>query len=131
LFTYTSLYWIYEGFYHKVNGVTVKRVPEWIGEYLTPSGLAHWIMLNGTCWEGHSLNLAGCFTYKECKYLARILKNSFNLKTNIIKAESNNDLCWKISIPAESMQALASIIGKHLVPEMYYKLYGDVNYWER
>jgi serine/threonine protein kinase len=36
LFTFTSLHWIYTGFYHKVNGITVKRVPEWIGEYITP-----------------------------------------------------------------------------------------------
>jgi hypothetical protein len=30
--------WIYTGFYHKVNGIhfVVKRVPEWIGEYITP-----------------------------------------------------------------------------------------------
>lgn len=27
LFTFTNLHWIYEGFYRKVNGVTVKRVP--------------------------------------------------------------------------------------------------------
>ena len=39
MFTFTSLHWIYAGFYHSfgVNGVTVKRVPEWIGEYITPN----------------------------------------------------------------------------------------------
>jgi hypothetical protein len=83
-------------------------------------------MQDGTRPVGHRLNLANCFTHEECKFLASILKKKFNLKTNVIKAGSDNE--WKISIPLESMQALASIIGKHLIPEMYYKLHGYINY---
>lgn len=35
LFTFTSLHWIYASFYHKVNGVTVKRIPS-----LSPPSIA-------------------------------------------------------------------------------------------
>jgi hypothetical protein len=59
-------------------------------------------------------------------FLANNLKDKYDLQTSDIKAGSDDQ--WKISIPKESMQALASIIGKYVMPEMYYKLYGYINY---
>lgn len=41
LFTFTSLYWIYEAFYVAENGTTKKVVPLFISEFLSPLGLAH------------------------------------------------------------------------------------------
>jgi len=42
--TYSSFYWIIEGFYP--NGI--KIIPRWVGDYLTPLALAVWIMGDGS-----------------------------------------------------------------------------------
>lgn len=121
LFTFTSLHWIFEGFYHKVNGVNVKRVPEWIGEYITPLGLAHWIMQDGSRQQGQGITFAtNSFTKQDCIFLAKILNDKYALKTSVIKAGFENQ--WKISIKKESMGLLVSIVSKHIVPEMQYKI---------
>lgn len=121
LFTFTSLHWIYKGFYHKVNGVTVKRVPKWIDQYITPVGLAHWIMQDGSSQIGQGIYLSThSFTQIECLYLAKLLKDKFNLKTSVVKTGSYNQ--WRISVWKESMSDLVKIVSKHIVPEMQYKI---------
>jgi len=121
LFTFTNLHWIYEGFYHKVNNVTVKKIPIWIGEYITPIGLAHWIMQDGSRQKRQGITLATySFTEQECILLAKILSNKFNLKTSVIKSGFDNQ--WKISVKKESMKLLVSIVKEHVVLEMHYKL---------
>jgi len=42
------------------------------------------------------------------------------LKTSVIKAGFDNQ--WKISVKKESMGLLISIVSKHIVPEMQYKI---------
>jgi hypothetical protein len=121
LFTFTSFYWIYEGFYHKVNGVTVKRVPNWIGEYLTPLGLAHWIMQDASRKPRQGIVFAtNSFTKEECIFLAKILEDKYGLKTSVIKSGFENQ--WVISVKKESMELLVSIVSKHIIPEMQYKI---------
>jgi len=121
LFTYTNLHWIYEGFYQKINGVTVKRVPEWIAEYITPVGLAHWICQDGSRQKGQGILLStNCFTKLDCIFLAKILKDKYGLKTSVVKTGYENQ--WKISIKKESMEQLVSIVSKHIVPSMQYKI---------
>lgn len=121
LFTYTNFHWIYKGFYSQVNGITVKKVPEWICEYITPLGLAHWIMQDGSRQRGQGINLAtNSFTHADCLFLANILKTKFNLKTSVIKTGHENQ--WRISIWKESMDDLRNIVSKHIVPEMLYKI---------
>jgi hypothetical protein len=41
MFTFTTLFLIYTGFYLVVDGVLTKRVVNWIADYITPIGLAH------------------------------------------------------------------------------------------
>lgn len=68
-FTYTSLLWIFNGFYKEVNGVTVKRIPSWVGEFITPLGLASWIMQDGSRQKKQAITLAtNSFTYEECVF---------------------------------------------------------------
>jgi hypothetical protein len=57
LFTITNLHWIYEGFYLKNKGITVKKVAIWIEQYITPLGLAHWIKQDGSYQQGQGINL--------------------------------------------------------------------------
>lgn len=121
LLTYTSLHWIYDGFYLKKNGVTVKKVPIWISKYITPLGLAHWIMQDGSRQQEQGITLAtNSYTKQDCIFLANILYNKYALKTSVIKAGFANQ--WKINIKKESMGLLVSIVSKHIVPEMQYKL---------
>lgn len=41
LFTFSSFTWIYDSFYITVKGKTIKTVPVYISDYLTPLGLAN------------------------------------------------------------------------------------------
>ena len=123
LFSFTSLFWIYEGFYQNIKGCNIKVVPSWVADYITPRGLAEWVCQDGSRQKKQGISLAAnCFTYNECVFLAKILTSKFNLKTSVVKAGIENQ--WKISILKDSMPDLASLIGKYLVPEMRYKLEG-------
>ncbi len=122
LFTFTSFIWIHNGFYKNVNGFNIKIVPNWISEYITPLGLAHWIMKDGSRQKGQGVMIAtNSFTYKECLFLANILNKNFGLKTSVIKTDFVNQ--WRISIWKESMPILIELIIPYFVPEMMYKLY--------
>lgn len=86
-FSFTNLLWIYDSFYHEINGNKTKRVLAWIGEYITPEGLAHWIMQDGSRQKNQGVSLAtNSFTYDDCIYLSKILQYKYNLKTTVVKA---------------------------------------------
>ena len=53
-------------------------------------------------------------------FLAKILEDNYALKTSVVKAGFDNQ--WKISVKKESMKQLVSIVSKHIVPEMQYKI---------
>lgn len=121
LFTFTSFIWIYDSYYKTINGVTKKRVPFYIADYLTPIGLAHWIMEDGSYQKGQGIYIAtNSFTYDECKFLCTILTKKYNLKTSVIKTGTLNQ--WRISIWKESMPLLRQIVKPYFIPEMEYKL---------
>jgi hypothetical protein len=123
LFTFTSFNWIYESFYTVENGIAIKKVPFFISEYLTPIGLAHWIMQDGSFQKGQGIFIAtNSFTFEDCQRLAFILSNKFGLRTSVIKSGLFNQC--RVSIWKESMPLLASIIGSYFIPEMEYKLKG-------
>nr|QXM15414.1 LAGLIDADG endonuclease [Leucoagaricus naucinus] len=124
LFSFTSFNWIYESFYTKVKGgKTIKKVPLFISEYITPKGLAHWIMQDGSHQKGQGVYIAtNSFTFEECKFLAFTLTNKYKLKTSVIKSGKTNQ--WRISIWKESMPRLAELVGPHFISEMEYKLKG-------
>ena len=121
LFTFTSLFWIYDSFYKEINGIKKKVVPFWIEEYITPLGLAHWIMQDGYRQRKQGINLAtNSFTYEECKFLCNILIEKYGLKCTVIKTGYENQ--WKISIWKESMPYLVAIVKPYIIDEMKYKL---------
>lgn len=122
-FTYTSLLWIFNDFYKEVNGVMVKRVPSWVGEFITPLGLANWIMQDGSRQKKQGITLAtNSFTYEECVFLSKILTEKFNLKTSVIKAGHEGQ--WKISIWKQSMPDLVLLVKPYIIDEMKYKFEG-------
>jgi ubiquinol-cytochrome c reductase cytochrome b subunit len=121
LFTFSSLIWIYDSFYKIENGKTVKIVPSYVGEYLTPIGLANWIMQDGSYQKGQGVNIAAnSFSYEDCEFLANILATKYNFKTSVIKTGTPNQ--WRISIWKESLPNLREILEPYFISEMRYKL---------
>lgn len=114
--TYTSFNWIHDLWY--VNNI--KRVPECIGQYLTPLALAIWIMDDGAK-VGKSLKFStNSFTYNECLILVKALNDNFNLKASIQSAGSKDK--YIIYIWKESMDDLRNIVSPYIIPEMKYKI---------
>lgn len=124
-FSFTNLLWIYDSFYSEVDGKLMKKVPDWIGEYITPLGLAHWIMQDGSRQQNQGITIAtNSFIYKDCVYLSKILQDKYNLKTSVIKAGHDNQ--WKISIWKQSMSDLVIIVHPYIIEEMKYKFIGYI-----
>lgn len=120
LFTFTSFIWIYDSFYTYHDGIKIKRVPIWIEEFITPIGLAHWIMQDGSCQKNQGIYIAtNSFTYEECVFLSKILSDKYKLKPSVIKTSVKNQ--WRISIWKESMFTLVSIVKPYIMDEMKYK----------
>jgi ubiquinol-cytochrome c reductase cytochrome b subunit len=125
LFTFSSLVWIYDSFYIKINGKIIKRVPIWIEEYITPFSLAHWIMQDGSLQEKGGIYIhTNSFSYDECIFLAHILNIKFKLKVSVVNAGHINQ--WKIYIWKESMFSLTSIVKPYIINEMKYKFLGYI-----
>lgn len=116
--TYTSFNWIYETWYYK----GVKRVPDCIGNYLTPLALAIWIMDDGTK-VGTRLKLCtNGFTYSECLLLVKVLNDKFSLKTTIQLVGSKYIDQYVIYIRTESIPLLREIVNPYIIPGMKYKI---------
>ena len=125
LFTFTSFTWIYDSFYKSVNGVNVKKVPCWIAEYITPLGLAHWIMQDGSRQVNQGISLAtNSFTFEDCKFLSDILEEKYKLKCTVVKTGHLGQ--WRINIWKKSMTHLVTIVKPYIIDEMKYKFLGYI-----
>lgn len=114
--TYSSFNWIQELWY--VDGI--KKVPENIGEYLTPVALAIWIMDDGSK-SNKGLKLAtNSFTFSDCNLLVKVLNENFQLKSSVQSAGVENQ--YVIYIWKESMPILRKIVLPFFDPSMKYKI---------
>jgi hypothetical protein len=60
-------------------------VPPFIGEYLTPFGLAFWIMDDGSRQKGQGVYISThSFCYQDVKILANLLTELYGLKTSVM-----------------------------------------------
>lgn len=114
--TYTSFNWIREVWYR--DGV--KRVPDCIEEYLTPLGLAIWIMDDGSKANKGLKFATNSFSHQDCLKLTAVLKKNFGLKASVHSAGSENQ--FVIYIWKESMNQLRKIVSPYIVSGMKYKL---------
>ena len=120
-FTFSSFYWIYEGFYSKGK----KVLPGWIEQYLSPIALAIWIMDDGTWIKNRGIRLCtNNFTLSEVKKLAGLLTTKYKLKVSIHKTGIINQ--YGIYIPKSNLPLLITIVSPHMHPYFKYKL----NYME-
>ena len=110
----------YKLFY--LNGVKV--IPNNIGDLLTPLGLAHWIMQDGS-YHKVSKGVALCtdsFQKEEIQLLLSVLQKNFNLICTIQKSPSKNSNRFRIYISAKSLPILRTLVQTHFHPTMLYKL---------
>jgi len=116
-YTYSSFNWIHDSFY--LNNI--KRVPEFIGDYLTPQGLAHWIMDDGNYIRDRGLRISThSFTYKEVSFLSELLTNKYGLKTSLHSGKIENT--HVIYISKKSLPDLIEIVRPFMLNSMLYKL---------
>jgi ubiquinol-cytochrome c reductase cytochrome b subunit len=125
LFTFTNFLWIYDSFYTKINGINHKKVPYWIEEFITPVGLAHWLMQDGSRQVNQGMFIATHgFTFKDCSFLSNILKKKYNIKCTVVKTGYTDQ--WRINIWKESMTDLVTIVKPYIIDEMKYKFIGYI-----
>jgi len=80
-------------------------------------------MQDGSYQKGQGICIAtNSFTYEDCKFLAMILSNKFNLKTSVIKTGKPDQWLRSISIWKISLPRLVELVEPYFVPEMKYKL---------
>lgn len=123
LHTYTSLHWIYEGFYTIESDKRVKVLPTWLELYFTPLCVAHWFQQDGNRQIGQGVYFAtNCFTYAECERLAGLLRNLYGLKTSVVSGGKPNQ--WRVSVWKQSMPAFATLVRPYMHRDILYKLEG-------
>ena len=114
--TYTSFNWIRDIWYEN----NIKRVPNCIGEYLTPLALAIWIMDDASKVNKGLKFSTNSFTYNECLMLVNVLSENFNIKASVQSAGSKDQ--YIIYVWKESMNDLRNIVSPYIIPEMKYKI---------
>ena len=127
--TFTSLYWVFSGFYTFDNGRWVKHLPEWVEIYLTPVAVAHWFQQDGSRQHGQGVFFATHnFTHADCLRLAEILTRKYGLKISVIKDGFNKAGVqrWRLNLWKRSMPAFVALVRPHMHSSMLYKLEGYV-----
>ena len=99
-----------------------KVVPKNIKELLTPVGLAHWIMGDGSR-QNLGLHLSVyAFLPSEIKMLINTLEDKFGLKCSIHKHSTIGDKA-RIYIWQESMNKLRLLVSPYIILSMQYKIH--------
>lgn len=112
-------------FYHDLFYVDrVKRVPDNIGELLTPVGLAYWAMEDGTKVSSGFRFCTDSYTFEEVQLLIKVLKSNFDLNCTIHKMRKDQH---RIYIKLDSMGQFRSIVTPHFHELMMYKLAVDTD----
>lgn len=117
-YTFSSFSWIYDSFY--INGKKV--IPKNQETYLTPLGLAIWIMGEGTKVSAGQKQCTNGFTYSDQIRCCEVLKHTFGQHATVQKAGNN---LFHIYIHKKSMSRLALIVRKEMIHSMHYKLNGS------
>lgn len=112
-----SFNWIYDAFYK--NGI--KKVPQNIGDYLTPFALAVWIMDDGGVRNKGMMLSTYCFSYDDNILICSILNEKYGLKCTIHSKKAG----FSIYVWPDSMRKLRSIVLPYMVSSMHYKVMGN------
>lgn len=107
-----------QGFYP--NGGR-KKVPEMIGQWLTPRGLAYWFMDDGSLKSAQSKGVVlntHAFGLDEVERLIEILRGAFRLQASVRQQSDGH----QIYVSGRSYEDLIELIGPYVIKEMRYKV---------
>jgi hypothetical protein len=125
LFTFSSFTWIYDSFYITVKGETIKTVPFYISDYLTPLGLAHLVMQTGVK-ENEVLTLSlretNFINISEFNLIKEALLNKYNIESDIMLNRKGYESKFSIIIKNSSFLKLSKIIAPHMPLEFSFLL---------
>lgn len=102
--------------HEKIDGKWKKTIKEGLlCDYLTPRGLAYWIMCDGSLEkDNHTLILdTQSFSFEENTLLTRELNKKFHLHSRVI---SHKTRYYVIEFPRQDSQRLAALIKDFLIP---------------
>lgn len=119
-YTFSSLNWLHEMFYKKVNNKYIKIVPLNIDKYLSPLALAIWFMNDGSSLEKGARIVINCFSLEEISFICEVFKRKYNITATPNKSGKNKG--YILYIHKNSMNLFLSIIKPYLLPSLYYKL---------
>ena len=108
--------------HEKINGKWKKTIKEGlIRDYLTPKGLAYWIMCDGSLQkDNRTLVLhTQSFSLQENTLLTRELNKKFHLHSRVISHKTHY---YVIEFPRQDSNKIAALIENYLIPSMLYKL---------
>lgn len=116
---FTDLFFL---FVQKMNEKWKKTIRKGlIRDYLTPKGLAYWIMCDGSL-QKDKLTLilhTQSFSLQENTLLATELNKKFHLHSRVISHKTHY---YVIEIPRHDSETLVALVEKYLIPSMLYKL---------
>ena len=106
----------YREYFYRSNR---KVVPiELLREQLSDLGLAIWLMDDGGA-DGSAIRLnTQSFTESENEALASLLRTTFGLDVRLNRDKG----AFRLRVAAASMRRLIEIVGRHIHPDMFYKL---------
>lgn len=99
-----------------------KIVPSNIADYLTPRGLAYWIMDDGGYHKSGLILHTNSYTKKDVELLQFVLLNKFNIKTNIWLKNNNHYLIY---ITASSLPTVRNLVLPYMHSSMKYKVHAN------
>lgn len=121
-FTFSSLSYNYYQWY-KVDstGVTVKGLPPqaYLEQYLTPLGLAIWIMGDGSGMRDGGFKISShSFTQAQNELLCKLLWDKYKIYATVLNEQNKYSYIrvWKRSVPS-----LFSLVKPYLLPSCEYK----------
>jgi hypothetical protein len=97
----------------------VKRIPNNIGNLLTPIGLAYWAMDDGYKIGSGFILSTNSYTLSEVELLIRVLKENFDLNCSYHTKTKDQ---YMIYIKSDSMDKFLSLVTPHFHSSMMYKL---------
>lgn len=98
-----------------------KIVPKNLDKILTSLGLAVWFTDDGARYKHDNTYVLNtqCFTNREVKTLAAILRMIFHLNNVSLQADKNG---WRLHILKRSCKQFKELIEEYMIPDMMYKL---------
>jgi hypothetical protein len=92
-----------------------------VRDFLTPKGLAYWIMCDGSLQKDNRTLIlhTQSFSLEENTVLARELNQKFDLHSRVISHKTHY---YVIEIPRHDSDTLIALVEKECIPSMLYKL---------